>query len=59
MEIQNASTTRSKSNQLQNINTVIWESWIFITQPLEINDRKFKVIFFVVNAGLNGTTNNF
>ena len=27
MEIQNASTTPSKSNQLRNVNTVRWESW--------------------------------
>ena len=27
MEIQNASTTSSKSNQLRNVNTVGWESW--------------------------------
>ena len=49
MEIKNASTTPSKSNQLRNVNTVRWESWIVTTQPLEINDRK-SIIAFVVNA---------
>ena len=44
MEIQNASTTPSKSNQLQNVNTVRWESWNVTTQPWEINDRKSEVI---------------
>ena len=34
MEIQNASTTSSKSNQLRNVNTVRWESWNVTTQPL-------------------------
>ena len=29
------------------------------TQPGEIDDRKFKVIAFVVNAGINITANNF
>ena len=27
--------------------------------PWEINDRKSEVIIFVVNAGMNVTTNNF
>ena len=58
MEIQNASTTPSKSNQLRNVNTVWWESWNVTTQPWEINDhRKSEVIAFVVNAGMNVTTN--
>ena len=59
MEIQNASTTPSKFNQLRNVNTVRWESWNITTQPREINDRKSEVIAFVVNAGMNVTTNNF
>ena len=59
MEIQNASTTSSKSNQLQNVNTVRWESWNVTTQPWEINNRKSEVIAFVVNAGMNVTANNF
>ena len=59
MEIQNASTTSSKSNQLRNVNTVGWESWNVTTQPWEINDRKSEVIAFVVNAGMNVTANNF
>ena len=59
MEIQNASTTPSKSNQLRNVNTVWWESWNVTTQPWEINDSKSEVIAFVVNAGMNFTTNNF
>ena len=53
MEIQNASTTSSKSNQLRNVNTVGWESWNVTTQPWEINNRKSEVIAFVVNAGMN------
>ena len=44
MEIQNASTTSSKSNQLRNVNTVGWESWNVTTQPWEINNRKSEVI---------------
>ena len=59
MEIQNASTTSSKSNQLRNVNTVRWESWNVTTQPWEINNRKSEVIAFVVNAGMNVTANNF
>ena len=59
MEIQNASTTSSKSNQLRNVNTVRWESWNVATQPWEINNRKSEVIAFVVNAGMNVTANNF
>ena len=59
MEIQNASTTSSKSNQLQNVNTVGWESWNVTTQPWEINNRKSEVIAFVVNAGTNVTADNF
>ena len=53
MEIQNASTTSSKSNQLRNVNTVGWESWNVTTQPWEIKNRKSEVIAFVVNAGMN------
>ena len=48
MEIQNASTTPSKSNQLRNVNTVRWESWNVTSQPWEINNRKSEVIAFVV-----------
>ena len=48
-----------KSNQLRNVNTVRWESWNVTTQPWEINDRKSEVIAFVVNAGMNVTTNIF
>ena len=59
MEIQNACTTSSKSNQLRNINTVRWESGNVTTQPWEINNRKSEVIAFVVNAGMNVTANNF
>ena len=59
MEIQNASTTPSKSNQLRNVSTVRWESLDTTTQPWEINDRKSEVIAFVVNAGMNVTNNNF
>ena len=59
MEIQNASTTSSKSNQLRNVITVRWESGNVTTQPWEINNRKSEVIAFVVNAGMNVTANNF
>ena len=38
MEIQKASTTPSKSNQLQIVNTVRLESGNVIIQPREIND---------------------
>ena len=57
MEIQNASTTSSKSNQLRNVNTVRWESWNVTTQPWKINNRKSEVTAFVVNAGMNVTAN--
>ena len=59
MEIQNASRTPSKSNQLRNVNTVRWESRDVTTQPWGIDDRKTEVIAFVVNAGINVTANNF
>ena len=59
MEIQNASTTLSKSNQLRNVNTVWWESWNVTAQPWEIYNRKSEVIAFVENASMNVTTNNF
>ena len=59
MEIQNASTTPSKSNQLRNVNTVRRESGNVATQPWEINNWKSEVIAFVVNAGMNVTANNF
>ena len=51
MEIQNASTTPSKSNQLRNVNTVRRESGNVTAQPWEVNNRKSEVIAFVVNAG--------
>ena len=59
MEIQNASTTSSKSNQLRNVNTLRWESGNVNTQTWEINNRKSEVNAFVVNAGMNVTANNF
>ena len=42
MEIQNASTTSSKSYQLRNVNTVRWESGNVTTQPWEINNREIR-----------------
>ena len=48
MEIQNASTTSSKSNQLRNVNTVGWESRNVTTQPWEINNRKSEDIYKVL-----------
>ena len=59
MEIQNACTTPSKSNQLRNVNTVRLESWNVTNQPWKINNTKSKVIAFVENAGMNVTTNDF
>ena len=56
MEIQNASTTPSKSNQLRNVNTVRWESGNVTTHPWEINDRKSEVIAFDTRPGMNVTT---
>ena len=57
MEIQSASTTPSKSNLLQNVNTVRWESRNITTQPGY--DRKSDVIAFVVNAGRDVIAKNF
>ena len=59
MEIQNASTTHSKSNQLKNVNTVRWESRDITAQAGEIDDRKSEVIALVVNASMNITVDNF
>ena len=59
MEIQNAITTPSKSNQLRNVNSVQCESRNMTTQPRELHDRKSEVIAFVINAGMNITANNF
>ena len=59
MEIQNASTTPSKFNQLRNVHTVRLESRNVATQPWEINNRNSEVIAFVVNASMNVTANNF
>ena len=56
MEIQNASTTSSKYNQLRNVNTVGWESWNVTTQPWEINNRKVLIVWFslkLVHTPLN------
>ena len=58
MEIQNASTTPSKSNHLLNVNTVRGESRNVTTRPWKINNRKSEVIVFVVNAGMNVASNN-
>ena len=57
MEIQNAS--KSKYNQLRNVNTA-WESRDITIQSGGggIDDRKYEVITFVVNAGVNVTVNN-
>ena len=57
MEIQNASTTPSKSNQLRNVNSVRWAR--NITQQGDIYERKSEVIAFVVNAAMDFTANNF
>ena len=59
MEIQNASTTSSKFNQMRNVNTVRWESGNVTTQPWEINNRTSEVIAFVGNTVMNVTASNF
>ena len=59
MEMPNASTTPSKSNQLRNVNTVRRKSEYVTTQRCEINNRKSEVIAFVVSSGMNVTANNF
>ena len=59
MEIQNVSSTPSKSYQLKNVNIVGWESRNIATQLGGIDDRKSEVIAFVVNAGMDITANNF
>ena len=38
---------------------IIWEIGNITIPPGEVNDRKSKVIGFVVNAGLNVIANNF
>ena len=53
MEIQKCSTTPGEFYQLQNINTVRWESRNIATQQREMDYRKSKVIAFVVSAGMN------
>ena len=57
MELQNGSAISSKSNQLQNVNTERGESSNITTQPGQIFDRKSEVIAFVVNAGMEVTSN--
>ena len=52
MEIQDARTTPSDSNQQRNVNTVRWESMNITIQTGEVDA-------FVVNSGMNITTNNF
>ena len=42
MEIQNASTTPSKSYQLRNVNNVRWESGNVTVQPWEINNKEIR-----------------
>ena len=59
MEIKNASTTSSKSNQLQIFNTVELESINITTQPGNIDNRKYEVIAFFVNTGMNIAASNF
>ena len=59
MWIKNASTTPSKSKQLQNVNNVRWESGNVTNWPREINDRKSEVIAFVVNEGKNVNAKTF
>ena len=59
MEIKNDTTTPSKSNQLQNENTVRWYSRNITTQlkPGEIYNRKSETIAFIVNGGMDIFTN--
>ena len=57
MEIKNASTTPSKSNQLRNENDVRKESRSITTSPGEIDYRKSEDIAFVVHASMNRNHN--
>ena len=59
LEIQNASTSHSKANQLRNVKTVRWVSRNITTQPGEIGGRKSGVIAFVVNNDMKIIANNF
>ena len=58
MEIENAGTEPSKTNQLWNIDTVGWKSRDITAQPGEIYNRKSKLIEFVVNACMNISSTN-
>ena len=58
MEIQTAGTKPSKSNQLQNVNTVPAECRNITTQLKGINYSEPEVIAFLVNAGMSGTAEN-
>ena len=40
MEMRNASATRSKFNQMRNVNTIGWEPRNITTQPGDIDNRK-------------------
>ena len=56
MEIQNASTTPSKSNQMRNVNTA---DGSLRRSPLNQGTIGSEVIAFVINADLIVTANNF
>ena len=58
MEIENDSAAPNKTNQLWNVDTVEWESRDITTQPGE-NNRKYKVIAFIVNTYMNIIVNHF
>ena len=55
MEIQNASTTPSKSNQLRNVNTVRWESGNVTAQP----SLTYAITFVLLEVGLSYVTCTF
>ena len=62
MEIQNASKQLARIVGYllgANVDTVPWEYMNVADLPGEIDDRKSKVITFVINAGMNINANNF
>ena len=59
METQNASIAHSKHNHLRNESTVRRDFRNINTQPGWIDDRKSRIIAFVINAGMNITADNF
>ena len=52
MEIQNGGATPCKSEQLQYVNIIIWESRDIATHSGEIHKSKSKSIVFVLHASM-------